>query len=1255
MNNVYHLGINLGHDRSAAIVVDGEIKVAIQQERLDRSKHSLGYLNQFMGDNTKIQLPWESIHYCLNELGIGFEQLGSITANMPGTDYSADILKKALPQNTIDKIQVIPSHHLSHAYTAYWPSGFDKSLILSIDATGSTHRHKTESYSLYQANGNSIELLHSECIDSHLAELSTLGFLYEYITKKADFTTRLSDVLEVPEAGKLMGLASYGKHQKKWTKWFTQKKGSLQVDVASYDIFLEVEALSKLFDQGEGKAYLRPYIVDLAFKIQEELEEVMIHIVKSAMQQTGIKKLCIAGGVGLNSVANYKILQNLGLDDIFIFPAAGDSGIAAGNALWACHQHKSDSKRAKMHHAFLGRSYTDEEIQNALREYDEEIIFEKLSDSKLIEESARKLSEGSIIARHEGGCEFGPRALGHRSIIVDPTLDRMKDILNARVKFRESFRPFAPVVPEDISEEIFELETHSPFMLLVANVKKEFHDVLPAITHNDGTGRVQTVNKEQNPFFYNLAYQLKAHRNGPAVLLNTSFNVAGQPIVENPQESISTFLSTDIDYLIVDNYWISKRKEEVKRYEEHLDNLPAEVTPHGLDSNDIDVTALMVKLDEALFHDKKENQPWSDDELLRLSAFGARYREKSNLIKSTPLGKNFKSNIEDKAIIFLNPQGESIIRSLTDSSKYEHLNYQQVRLLSYCYNGTDEELNDLRISLGLSHREFYNKLAWASTLLNSFGIDALHGDTIESQNAVLDLKCAKITFEPFKDDRFDIADELRPFYDVLTACNYCTSEICKRLNINDLQSIQPTYMPYYSGVKLGDNKLDKLISLFLVRGSISKRDAQDIFGQNLLQLLFDLKVLYQRSGQIASYIDIFCVENHFIATDHRFLFLEEDKIEESPVMYIGSDSFGLVNTAPRRASECTLDLCTGSGIQSIVASKYSESVVAVDINPRAIRFARFNVQLNGVNNVKVLEGDLYEAVREKNFDTILANPPFVPSPDANMKFRDGGVNGENILSNIVHQAPKYLTDNGRLYIVTDLVDVANYRKKLMCWWGKNAAKTLLLKTADRNEILFSVPHCHYPFNQTYGEYSNELLKWVDNFKKSNLSAVNFGYILIEKSQHTVYVSKTISNPSQPIFDQVQSFFNQHDLLSENRDVLLLEMNPNIKVRRESAIGSSEATYKIFAEDNPFFTEYVITREVYSSLLKISKSDIYYNELCEHLYIDDLIEKGIIMLSLNRNRDKHKYQKTLPGRKLQHKIVEMETKTTPTCLTSYLKQ
>ena len=266
------------------------------------------------------------------------------------------ILKRSFNSNLHEKIKIIPSHHLSHAYSAYFPSGFNESLIISVDASGSVIDNNIESYSIYTAKDNSIELLHSETVQSHTAQLSTLGFLYEYISRKANFVTSISDKLEIPESGKLMGLASYGSFQKKWNKWFKNYNNSFRTDIFSYDIFLELEALTKVYDNGKNMPHLRPYIVDLAFKIQQELEEVMMHLVKIAVQKTGINKLCIAGGVGLNSVANYKVYNELNLDDIFIFPAAGDAGIAAGNAFWAYHQYDKSTKRKKMNHAFFEKA-----------------------------------------------------------------------------------------------------------------------------------------------------------------------------------------------------------------------------------------------------------------------------------------------------------------------------------------------------------------------------------------------------------------------------------------------------------------------------------------------------------------------------------------------------------------------------------------------------------------------------------------------------------------------------------------------------------------------------------------------------------------------------------------------------------------------------------------------------------------------------------------------------------------------------------
>ena len=320
--NKLHMGINLGHDRSVSVVSQGKILVSIEQERLDRIKHSVGFTYQSPGEMRHIQAPSEGIRYCLDMLDVSFGDMETITANMPGVDFGPEIMRGVLSRDIAKKVQTVPGHHLAHAYSAYWPSGFDEALVLAVDASGLTERKgsgwETESYSLYAGHGTSLNPLHAEGVQAHLAQLSTLGFVYEYIARKAGFETRVNSGLSFPESGKLLGLAAYGGPQPSWERWFRTREDSMSLEISAYDIFLEVEALEKKYDTGEGKAYFRPWLVDLAFKVQEELERALCHIVEVARKETGLNRLCIAGGIGLNSVANYKILTQCGLDDIFI-------------------------------------------------------------------------------------------------------------------------------------------------------------------------------------------------------------------------------------------------------------------------------------------------------------------------------------------------------------------------------------------------------------------------------------------------------------------------------------------------------------------------------------------------------------------------------------------------------------------------------------------------------------------------------------------------------------------------------------------------------------------------------------------------------------------------------------------------------------------------------------------------------------------------------------------------------------------------
>lgn len=1254
---MYHLGINLGHDRSAAIVKDGKIEVAIQQERLDRTKNSIGFLHQSLGNCKNIQIPHEAIQYCLRKCNIGIDQLSSITANMPGIDYSADILQRSFPKEFVDKVCIIPSHHLSHAYSAYWPSGFDEAIILVADASGSTDKEGfTESYSIYIAQGTEIRLLHSEKVKSYLAALSTLGFIYEYITKLAGFSTAIGKNLAIPEAGKLMGLAPYGTYCDKWHEWLHTKPGSYSINISAYDLFLEVEALKKIYDDGNGKAYLRPYIVDLACKIQSELEKALLHIVALAIKQTNCKKLCCAGGIALNSVVNYELLTKLNLEDIFIFPAAGDAGIAAGNAFWAYHNLGKGKIRSKLEKATLGRNYTEEEIESAIRRFASEIVVEKLSYEKMVSTCAVQMAKGNIIARFEGGSEFGPRALGNRSIIADPTFKKMKDILNYRVKFREAFRPFAPVIPLEKISTVFEQAVAAPFMLLVSNIKKEYHDKLPSITHYDGTGRVQTVTSDQNNFFYELCYKMVQEREGSPVILNTSFNIAGQPIIETPEEAISTFLATDIDFLSLENYWIRKRNSPVLSYEEHLDQLQGCNYPHGLAQERVDVSDLMKSLDEAIFFGKTENSDWTTSELERISYEGAIYKETSVLFPKNPLGEHFSAQLGKDLILLLNPLEMSEIKDLTGMIPSKYYNYEEIRLIMLCHRGTDNELEELRLELNLSEKVFWRKMKWASKQLKRYNLSyKRYKQKIDST-----IKPTQICLGQFADESFSLQNSLKCFNDRLIAQEYSENNICSLLEIETLQGIEPTHIRYYNKHKLGQGTLEDLIRLFLLRVSLKKEKIIEIIGEDCFQILSSIGIIIPRGDLFASRVDIYCVNEFFIATDHRYMIYEEDNIQENPVMYIGMDSLGLVHTVPKYLSESTLDLCTGSGIQAITASCFSKKVIGIDINPRAIRFARFNAQLNGVSNVQFIEGNLYAPIDQQNFDTILSNPPFVPSPDHNLDFRDGGNNGEKILEAIISNANFHLSKFGRLFIVTDLVNVSEYEKKLESWWGTTKADKLVLTTANRNDILFSVPHCHYPFKQTFEQYNNELDMWINNFKRSNISSVNFGYILIKKGGNSFY-AKSIYNPTQAINIKVREYFEQIDMLhSVDWDKLYLQLSNDINIKVEYSLISKKKKYYLNSK-NQFYSEYLIDENVYKILEQITKEELVLKDIKEYI---DLIFKSIIKISVKKQQHNFYEEKdvnaalynSINSKKYRDvHIMEFQTKTTPTCLTSYLRQ
>jgi carbamoyltransferase len=1005
----------------------------------------------------------------------------------------------------------------------------------------------------------------------------------------------------------------------------------------------------------------------------------LLHLVKLAIDKTGLRHLCIAGGVGLNSVANYQLLQQLELEDIFIFPAAGDNGIAAGCALWAYHEIEHGQKRFPLKQATLGKTYSDLEVTQALQAFDQSIEVEQLTTEEIIVRSAASLAKGHIIARFEGGAEYGPRALGHRSILADPTFLRMKDIVNARVKFREAFRPFAPVIPLEAVSQVFEQPVAAPFMLLISQIKSEFRSQIPAVTHVDGSGRVQTVTASENPFFYHLCHQLVVERQGVPVLLNTSFNVAGQPIVETPTEAISTFLSTDIDFLAIDNFWVTKRHTPVLDYGAHLQQVGKSAIPTGLSTPIPAVTHYMTLLDRALFFGEFTHCPWSEEELKKLSAQGGRFKETSHLFPETPFYGLPRTQLSDDVILLVDPLGQSLIVDLTQKAVAESYSFDQVKLLLAVLRAPRSSLEQTRTETQLTTRELEEKIQWAQQELSRYRLvsnysclDPLPDDSVMPSHV-------SQTLATFKDPNFSAYQSLAVLRDRLKQLDYTESKICQLLGVISLQHIEPTHLHYYNRYVLPHSQLGDIIRLFLLRVAIPEICLQQIFGTVLFSTLCQLGILIPRDNAWAARIDLFDVDGLYIATDHRYMILSEDAIDENPIMYVGMDSIGLVHTAPRYSVDRVLDLCCGSGVQGLIASRYAKTVVSIDINPRAIRYARFNAQLNGVRNIEFRLGNLYESI-EGRFDTILANPPFVPSPTQEFRFRDGGETGEDILSAIVKGSDQYLTEKGHLFIVTDLVNISTYQDKLKHWWRGGAADQLVLGTADRNDILFSVPHCHAAFSQSYEEYRTELDRWLYNFHRAGLSAVNFGYILIcctDPDQLSSYYTRTIHNPSKPIHTQVQTYFQQRALLRKRNATQRLVLAEGLQFRIEVNAQTGDTQIAIFSLDNPYFTTYPISDIVYESLRDIQRLRPRYstyvnpeNQNCIH----DLVYKGIIVLTSDSTATSNHSTLRNSGVFEQHSRVrlqqagdqdcankaeetwtirELQTKTTPTCLSSYL--
>ncbi len=566
---MYILGISCYYHNSAACVLkDGKVIAAVEEERFSRKKFD-------------DEFPKNAIDYCMQEAGIKSKELDCVAfydksvlkferlldnfiAMAPkGLGSFLDVIPKWLHKRIWLKEEIkkhldgfkgkiiFPEHHLSHAAYSFFTSSFTQAAILTVDGVG---EWTTTSFGF--AQDASIKLAHD------LRWPHSLGMFYSAFTYYLGFKVNEGEY-------KLMGLSAYGepKYYDLIIKELLDVKddGSFQLNMKyfafPYDKVMINQKFQHLFGlqvRKEDSEFNQQHF-DIAASTQLVLEDILLKMVNYIYEKTHQKNLCLGGGVALNGVANSRILKEGPFTQIFIPPSPGDAGSAVGCALYAYYSHfkkewipQKDEVNVS-NNVYIGPHYSNDEIKTFLDS--KNIHYDFLEREELLKKTAKLIESQNVVGWYQGRMEWGPRALGNRSILADPRNPKMKDILNEKIKHRESFRPFAPSILEEYAFEYFDLEVTSPYMLLVANVKKP--DVIPAITHVDGTGRLQTVSKKSNPLYYDLISEF--HKlTGVPVLVNTSMNVRGEPIVNTPEQAYAMLLKTEMDYQVMGNYLIKR-------------------------------------------------------------------------------------------------------------------------------------------------------------------------------------------------------------------------------------------------------------------------------------------------------------------------------------------------------------------------------------------------------------------------------------------------------------------------------------------------------------------------------------------------------------------------------------------------------------------------------------------------------------------------------------------------------------------------
>ncbi len=592
------------HDSAVALLRDGEIIAAAQEERFSRRKNDERF-------------PKSAVEFCLVRAGLTMGDLDAIVFyDKPITKFGRLLesflavaprggmnFSKALPSWLSEKLDLrgtireelsglsercpilFTEHHQAHAASAFYPSPFEAAAILTVDGVG-----EWATTTLGMGRGQELELL-KEIRFPH-----SLGLLYSTFTAYCGFRINSGEY-------KLMGLAPYGKPKYVQTIYDhlleVKPDGSFWLNTDYFGFLhtlaMDNEKFRELFG-GPPRSPESPVedrFLDIARSIQVVTEEIMVKLARHAREVTGLSRLCLAGGVALNCVANGRILREKIFDELWIQPAAGDAGGALGAALMVWHHSDAGKARGRIPHdamngSQLGPSFTDEEVEAVLHRHG--AVYQKLEQTALLSRTVELLRQERVIGWVQGRMEFGPRALGNRSILGDARSTKMQSVMNLKVKFRESFRPFAPVVRRERASDYFDLEAESPYMLLVAPVReslrhpvandfeglerlKQIRSEIPAVTHVDYTARVQTVTREQNPLFYSLLERFEA-ATGCALLVNTSFNVRGEPIVCSPDDAYRCFMNTEMDYLVVGSFLLDRLAQPKKEIARTFDPQP---------------------------------------------------------------------------------------------------------------------------------------------------------------------------------------------------------------------------------------------------------------------------------------------------------------------------------------------------------------------------------------------------------------------------------------------------------------------------------------------------------------------------------------------------------------------------------------------------------------------------------------------------------------------------------------------------------